>query len=58
MFSLPVSSGTKPPVISMSGAVAKAGGYEHVDRMEDYWLFARMASGAAACCNIRESLVL
>ncbi|MCI7671104.1 MAG: glycosyltransferase [Schaalia hyovaginalis] len=47
-----------PTVVYTKSAVAKAGGYEHVDRMEDYWLFARMVLGGAACCNIQEPLVL
>ncbi|MBB6334314.1 glycosyltransferase [Schaalia hyovaginalis] len=47
-----------PTVVYTKSAVAKAGGYEHVDRMEDYWLFARMVLGGAACCNIQQPLVL
>ena len=36
-----------PSVVYRRSAVREAGGYEHLNKMEDYWLFARMiASGA------------
>lgn len=39
-------------------AVAAAGGYEHLDKMEDYWLFARMIHAGARVGNVAEPLVL
>jgi hypothetical protein len=39
-------------------AVAAAGGYEHLDLMEDYLLFARMLAAGAHAHNVTEPLVL
>ncbi|WP_022868139.1 glycosyltransferase [Schaalia vaccimaxillae] len=47
-----------PTVVYTKSAVASAGGYEHVDHMEDYWLFARMVHMGIPCCNLQEPLVL
>lgn len=38
--------------------MAAAGGYEHLDKMEDYWLFARMIHAGARVGNVAEPLVL
>lgn len=47
-----------PSVVYRRSAVACAGGYEHVDRMEDYWLFVRMIAVGARVANVAEPLVL
>lgn len=47
-----------PSVIYRRSAVAAAGGYEHLDRMEDYWLFIRMIAAGARVANVGEPLVL
>ena len=47
-----------PTVVYRRSAVADAGGYEHVDLLEDYWLFARMIHGGARVVNRPEPLVL
>lgn len=47
-----------PSVIYRRTAVAAAGGYEHLERMEDYWLFARMIAAGARVSNVAEPLVL
>ena len=47
-----------PSVVYRRSAVRAAGGYEHVDKMEDYWLFARMIASGARVQNVPESLVL
>ena len=47
-----------PSVVYRRDAVRAAGGYEHVDKMEDYWLFARMLHAGAAVANLPDSLVL
>ncbi len=39
-------------------AVREAGGYQHLDLLEDYWLFARMIAGGARVANVPEPLVL
>lgn len=46
-----------PTVVFRRQAVDIAGGYEPCERLEDYWLFARMISGGARCMNIPEPLV-
>lgn len=46
-----------PSVVYRKSAVAAAGGYEHLDKMEDYWLFARMIASGAKTANLPESLV-
>lgn len=47
-----------PAVVYRRSAVAAAGGYQHLDKMEDYWLFARMIAAGARVANIAEPLVL
>ncbi|MFP5417094.1 MAG: glycosyltransferase [Actinomycetes bacterium] len=47
-----------PSVVYRRSAVRLAGGYEHVDKMEDYWLFVRMIATGARVANLPESLVL
>jgi GT2 family glycosyltransferase len=47
-----------PSVVFRRSAVAAAGGYEHLDLMEDYLLFARMIAAGARCHNVPEPLVL
>ncbi|GGF00787.1 glycosyltransferase [Mycetocola zhadangensis] len=46
-----------PTVVYSRKAVARAGGYQQLGLMEDYWLFARMIASGARVCNIREPLV-
>lgn len=47
-----------PSVVYRKAAVASAGGYEHLNKMEDYLLFVRMIAAGASVANLRESLVL
>ncbi len=47
-----------PSVVYRKAAVARAGGYEHLDKMEDYWLFARMIAAGARTANLPDPLVL
>lgn len=47
-----------PSVVYRRSAVAAAGGYVHLDKMEDYWLFVRMIAGGARVANVTEPLVL
>ncbi len=47
-----------PSVVYRKSAVLAAGGYQHLDRMEDYWLFVRMIMAGARVANLDESLVL
>ncbi len=47
-----------PTVVFRRSAVEAAGGYQHVDHMEDYWLFARMVTAGQKCSNVPEPLVL
>lgn len=46
-----------PTVVYHKEAVLKSGGYEHLDLMEDYLLFARMVHNGATCANLPEALV-
>lgn len=46
-----------PTVVFRRSAVAAAGGYEHLNKMEDYWLFVRMIHHGARTANIPEPLV-
>lgn len=46
-----------PAVVLRKSAVAKAGGYDNLTKMEDYWLFARMVHGGARVANLPEVLV-
>jgi len=47
-----------PSVVYRRSAVRAAGGYRELERMEDYWLFARMIAAGARTANIADSLVL
>lgn len=47
-----------PTVVYRRSAVARAGGYQPLGRMEDYWLFARMIDSGAAVTNVAEPLVM
>ncbi|MFC7405049.1 glycosyltransferase [Georgenia alba] len=47
-----------PSVVYRRSAVERAGGYRHLDLMEDYWLFARMIASGARVANVSRSLVL
>lgn len=47
-----------PSVVYRRSAVAAAGGYQHLARMEDYWLFVRMLTAGARVANLAEPLVL
>jgi glycosyltransferase involved in cell wall biosynthesis len=47
-----------PSVVYRRSAVAAVGGYQHLDLMEDYLLFARMLAAGARAQNVTEPLVL
>lgn len=47
-----------PSVVYRRSAVQAVGGYERLDLMEDYWLFARMIQHGARVRNVSEALVL
>lgn len=47
-----------PTVVYSKRAVAEAGGYEHLDKLEDYWLFVRMIANGARVANVADPLVL
>lgn len=47
-----------PTVVYRRSAVQRAGGYQPLGRMEDYWLFARMIDSGAAVGNVAEPLVM
>lgn len=47
-----------PTVVLRKQLVQKVGGYAGGERMEDYWLFARMLQAGARSANLPESLVL
>lgn len=47
-----------PSVVYRRSAVQAAGGYRHLDLLEDYWLFTRMIAAGARTANLREPLVL
>lgn len=46
-----------PAVVYRRTAVRAAGGYQHLDKLEDYWLFARMVHAGARVANVAEPLV-
>jgi glycosyltransferase involved in cell wall biosynthesis len=46
-----------PTVVYRRSAVTRAGGYERLPLMEDYWLFARMIATGARTVNRSEALV-
>ena len=47
-----------PSVAFSKAAVERCGGYQHLDLMEDYWLFARMVKAGVTCLNLPDVLVL
>jgi len=47
-----------PTVVYRRSAVQRAGGYQPLGQMEDYWLFARMIYAGAAVGNVAEPLVM
>lgn len=47
-----------PSVVFRKSVVQRAGGYRHLDLLEDYWLFARMIAAGAMTANCPEPLVL
>lgn len=47
-----------PTVVYRRSAVNRAGGYQPLGLMEDYWLFARMIAAGAAVGNVAEPLVM
>jgi glycosyltransferase involved in cell wall biosynthesis len=47
-----------PTVVYRRSAVERAGGYQPLGLMEDYWLFARMIHSGATVGNIAEPLVM
>ena len=47
-----------PTVVFRQSAVREAGGYQHLDLLEDYWLFVRMIARGARVANDPEPLVL
>ncbi|QPK80727.1 glycosyltransferase [Schaalia sp. ZJ405] len=47
-----------PTIVYTKSAVAAAGGYQHVNHMEDYWLFARMIHLGIPTVNVQDPLVL
>lgn len=53
-----VSPFNHPSVVYRASVVGRAGGYEHLPLMEDYWLFVRMLASGARACNLPEPLVL
>jgi len=53
-----VSPFNHPSVVYRASVVGRAGGYEHLPLMEDYWLFVRMLASGARACNVAEPLVL
>lgn len=46
-----------PSVVYRRSAVERVGGYEHLNYMEDYWLFARMVNAGLRCMNVPQALV-
>lgn len=46
-----------PSVVYRASAVRAAGGYEPLDLMEDYWLFARMIRDGVCATNVPDVLV-
>lgn len=47
-----------PTVVFRKSAVARAGGYRELPKMEDYWLFARMLHTGSRTMNLPDPLVL
>jgi glycosyltransferase involved in cell wall biosynthesis len=47
-----------PTVVYRRSAVRRAGGYEHLGTLEDYWLWARMLATGSRATNVDEPLLL
>ena len=47
-----------PAVVYRRDAIDAADGYQHLEKMEDYWLFVRMIHTGATVANVAEPLVL
>jgi glycosyltransferase involved in cell wall biosynthesis len=47
-----------PTVVFRRSAVRRAGGYEHLGSLEDYWLWARMLATGSKAANVDEPLLL
>jgi glycosyltransferase involved in cell wall biosynthesis len=47
-----------PTVVLRRSAVTRAGGYEHMGSLEDYWLWVRMLARGARAANVGEPLLL
>lgn len=47
-----------PTVVFRKSAVERVGGYQHLDLMEDYLLFARMVNAGISTANLADGLVL
>ena len=47
-----------PTVVYRRSAVLKAGGYQFLPLLEDYWLFSRMIAAGATVVNVAEPLVM
>ncbi|MGH9118870.1 MAG: glycosyltransferase [Acidimicrobiales bacterium] len=47
-----------PTVVLRRSAVARAGGYEHLGSLEDYWLWVRMLASGARSANVAQPLLL
>jgi glycosyltransferase involved in cell wall biosynthesis len=47
-----------PTVVFRRSAVRRAGGYEHLGSLEDYWLWVRMLATGSKAANIDEPLLL
>jgi glycosyltransferase involved in cell wall biosynthesis len=47
-----------PTVVFRRSVVDRAGGYEQLRHLEDYWLWARMLSGGARAANVAQPLLL
>ncbi|WP_028821814.1 glycosyltransferase [Propionimicrobium lymphophilum] len=46
-----------PSVVYRKSKVLEFGGYRHLERMEDYWLFARLVHDGVSCANSPKVLV-
>jgi glycosyltransferase involved in cell wall biosynthesis len=47
-----------PTVVFRRSAVGRAGGYEHLGTLEDYWLWVRMLATGSKAANVDEPLLL
>ena len=54
----PIGAFNHPTVVYRRSAVLKAGGYQFLPLLEDYWLFTRMIAAGATVANVAEPLVM